>query len=304
VSCRFPPPPDSGLLPPPHPTSNVAPQTTTAAIKRTSRPRLFHHAPVTTSNTTIPSSDISADVTVLIVTVENCGTPLNVNVGDSREHEAYCTVATGAHVNATAPVKLFSGVSVNANVAATPAVTVALAEPAPFTVNTNDPTGCNPVPDSGTASTPASLEMLSEAVREPIAAGVNVTVIVHPWFGASVALEHGDVIVKSLVFTPLIAAVTSLTSALPVFTTVKTSGAGEATATLPNVSALGVAVNTPAAALPVNATVNGREVALVPSENAPLCVPAALGANVTCNAHVAPAANESPTLGHVPAAAL
>ena len=71
------------------------------------------------------------------------------------------------------------------------------------------------------------------AVREPVAEGLNVTVAVQPWLGASVVVEQGDVTAKSTALGPVMDEAMLVMGAVPVLSRLRVRRAGEPRLMLP-----------------------------------------------------------------------
>ena len=94
---------------------------------------------------------------------------------------------------------------------------------------------CIPVPVSGmvVGEFGSELEIESVAVLVPTAEGLNVTMAVQPWLGASVLVEHGDVTAKLAALGPLMVEAMLVTGAVPVLRRLSVRMAGELTLMLP-----------------------------------------------------------------------
>jgi hypothetical protein len=89
---------------------------------------------------------------------------------------------------------------------------------------------------------------------------------------------------------------------VPAFRNVRERFAVLPTLTVPNVNVFGVICNSGCAPVPDSATPRGSGAAELAIEREPVRAPLCDGANVTCSAQLAPAANVPPGWGHVPAA--
>jgi hypothetical protein len=144
----------------------------------------------------------------------------------------------------------------------------------------------------------ASSATLSEAERLPLAAGVNVTLIVQLPFAAT-ELPHALVCAKSPAFVPVTEMLVRVKLAFPVLVRV-TDWAGLATPTdwLPKERPRGERVTSGPALMPVpeRLTVCGLPLALSAMLTSAVRVPPAEGVKVTLIVQSAPAATELPQL--------
>jgi hypothetical protein len=143
-----------------------------------------------------------------------------------------------------------------------------------------------PVPDSATAwGLPEALSVIeSVAARAPIAAGVNVTLMVHFALAASVAFAAGHVFVceKSPLFVPLIAMLEIVSGAVPLFVSVTLCAVLAVVMSCPGKGrGLGDKVTAGATPVPVKLTVCGLFAALSVIETDALFAPTVAGVNVT-----------------------
>src|SRR5437660_901588 len=145
--------------------------------------------------------------------------------------------------------------------------------------------------------------MVTLALREPVAVGVKVTLMVQEAPAASALQLLGDLLVwaKSPALVPVRAMLLMVRAALPLLVSVTAWAALVVlTCWLPKLRLVGLKL-TPGALvpLPLKATVCGLPLALSVILTLALRVPVAVGVNVTLMVQEAPAANVLELLGHV-----
>jgi hypothetical protein len=142
--------------------------------------------------------------------------------------------------------------------------------------------------------TGSELATVSVATDAPLVGGVNVTVSVHPWFGASDVTGQGTATRNAAAPIPEIALAMFVTVALPVLSRVSVRLDGAPTSTDPKASAPGDTCRCACTPTPVSAAVNGSGVALVARLNVPVRVPVAAGVKVTFSVQLDPPASDEP----------